>query len=138
MTSMNVPKAVVTGLTTVAWYALPDVVPSRGLRGALKVGLLGAFAGAWTVVDKPAPPVPGPDTIDTALAAIREHPGRAAAVAGAAVAVSAALTVAGEKAIFGLGERRRARGVRCAHTLPALALGAFAAAGVLVESRIDL
>lgn len=137
MTSRNVPKALVTGLTTAAWYALPDVVHSRGVRGALKVGLLGAFAGAWAVVDTPATPAPGPDKIDTVLQAIREHPGRAAAVAGAAVALSTALTVAGERAIFAFGERRRARGARCAHTLPALVLGGIAAAGVLLESSID-
>ncbi|MBK8461674.1 MAG: peptidase S9 [Nigerium sp.] len=134
---MNLPKAAAAGLTTLAWYALPDVVHGRRLRGVLKTALLGAFAGAWSVVDRPAASTPGPDRVDTILATVRENPGRAAAVAGTVVAVGTALTVAGERAIFAFGERRRARGVRCAHTLPALALGALAAAGVLFESAAD-
>ena len=39
--------AVGTG-ATVAWYALPDVVRSRPLRGLMKVGLLGAMG--WSLV----------------------------------------------------------------------------------------
>ncbi len=130
---MNTAKAVAAGLTTFAWYALPDVVRSRGLRGVLKAGVLGAFGAAWAAIDEPSRTAPGPDKIDTVLEAIRQNPGGTAAVAGVAVATSSALGVAGEKAIFGFGERRRARGVRCAHTLPALVLGSIAAVGVLLE-----
>ena len=39
--------AVGTG-ATIAWYALPDVVRSRPLRGLVKVGLLGAMG--WSLV----------------------------------------------------------------------------------------
>ena len=39
--------AVGTG-ATVDWYALPDVVRSRPLRGLMKVGLLGAMG--WSLV----------------------------------------------------------------------------------------
>ena len=33
---------------TLAWYALPDVVRSRPLRGVVKAGLLGAIG--WSIV----------------------------------------------------------------------------------------
>lgn len=136
-TAAHLPVAISSGLAVTAWYALPDVVRSRGARGVLKVGILGAATAAWAILRVKTPPRPGPDTFDKALASIRETPGKAAAVAAVAVTVSTALTVVGEKATFAFGERRRARGVRWAHTLPALVLGGLTVAATLAEEQRD-
>ena len=55
----------------------------------------------------------------------------AGAVAGAALATT--LVVAGEKWVYGRGERLRARGVRLPHTRVGLALGALAVALAAAE-----
>jgi len=39
-------QAAALGLTTLAWYALPDLVRSRGARTVLKLGLVGAGGAA--------------------------------------------------------------------------------------------
>ncbi len=119
----------ITGLTVLAWYALPDVVRSRPARAAVKVGLLGVtalgatripqvFPQAAALKDRPALDLPVP-----ALAAL---------AVGGTTALTAA-TVWGEKALYARGERRRARGVRWAHTPLALAMAAGSAAAVLVD-----
>lgn len=131
----RVTLAGVAGLTSVAWYALPDVVAGRGARAAIKVGLVGVLGAAWVALDG-VKTITGETDLDEVLAASRQQPW-AAAIAGVAVTTSIAFAVAGEKAIFAHGERRRARGVRGAHTVPALALGAIAAAGALLEPSID-
>lgn len=118
----------VSGLTVLAWYALPDVVRSRGVRGVVKTGLLGVTAAGAAMVPEiypgaaASPPEPRVEISRPALIAV---------AAGATVAATAA-TVWAEKAIFARGERRRARGVRWAHTPFALvlALGTAALAGV--------
>ena len=134
MSSKNVPMALVTGVTSFAWYALPDVVADRGLRGLIKVGMVGILVGSWVTLDGSA--LRADDlNVDKVVAAMRERPGSTAAVAGVTIAASTALAVAGEKAIFAFGERRRARGVRGAHAAPALALGVMAAVGALLEPR---
>ena len=33
----------ISGLATLAWYAMPDLIGSRALRGVLKAGLLGGW-----------------------------------------------------------------------------------------------
>ena len=118
-----------SALTALTWYALPDAVRSRPARGAIKAGLLGVTAfGAMKIPDvvpeakrlKPEPRVdlPVPMMIAWGIGAA------AAATAG---------TVWSEKAIFAYGERRRARGVRCAHTPMALALAVLSGASALVD-----
>ncbi|HHU38183.1 MAG TPA: peptidase S9 [Propionibacterium sp.] len=123
------------GLTTLAWYALPDLVRSRGARTVLKLGLVGAGGAAW-VLARPEKPLPtgaqGPDTFDVLFEAIRTEPATTLGLGAAIVGITAALTVAGEKAVFRFGERRRARGARGAHTVPALVLGVLGAASAAV------
>lgn len=56
---------------------------------------------------------------------------RSALIGGVALLVAGtAATVWGERTIFAFGERRRARGARFAHALPALALATLAAASL--------
>lgn len=116
------------GAITFAWYALPDLVRSRALRSLLKAGMLAAVTAAtprlmpadsepdWGELPWPPPPA-------------------ILAAGTAALAGTTAATVWGERAIFRLGERRRARGVRCAHALPALGLAALSALSVAVLTR---
>ncbi|MFT3875654.1 MAG: hypothetical protein QM708_04430 [Propioniciclava sp.] len=133
----NLPVAISTGLAATAWYALPDAVRSRGARGVLKVGILCAAGAAWALLRVKPVQEPGPDGFDQTLAAIRENPGKAAAIAAVVVTAGTAVSVIGEKATFAFGERRRARGVRFAHTVPALVLGALTAVAALAEEQRD-
>ena len=118
-----------SALTALTWYALPDAVRSRTARGAIKAGLLGVTAfGAMKIPDvfpeakhlKPEPRVDLPVPVMIALGI------------GAAAAATAG-TMWSEKAIFAYGERRRARGVRCAHTPIALLLAVLTGASALVD-----
>lgn len=110
-----------TGLVTLAWYAMPDAIRSRGVRTALKTALLAAsVAGIAAVLPKDEARWLPEQTQELS-------PGLIAAAAGG-IAAGTALTVWGEKAVFAFGERRRARGVRFAHALPALGLAALGAA----------
>ena len=136
---------------TVAWYALPDYVRSRPLRGLIKTGLLGVIG--WSLVsmlpDEPelAPyddevdcskgaEAAGEDPLEGVTEAAGEDPlegvteaaPRELAVLGGAVAGSALVTLALERWLFRRGERRRASGVRFAHTRQGLALGGLEAA----------
>ena len=121
---------------TVAWYALPDYVRSRPLRGLVKAGLLGVLG--WSMVAQlpegaelppyddedtdcsKSSPVAGEDPLDGVTEA------ELAVLAGAALG-SAMITVGVERWLFRRGERRRAQGARFAHTRQGLALGALEA-----------
>ena len=125
---------------TVAWYALPDYVRSRPLRGLVKAGLLGVLG--WSMVaqlpeaaelppydDEDADcskssPVAGEDPLDGVTEA---DPAELAVLAGTALG-SAMITVGVERWLFRRGERRRAQGSRFAHTRQGLALGGLEAA----------
>ena len=127
--------AVGTG-ATIAWYALPDVVRSRPLRGLVKVGLLGAMG--WSLVSlmpegDELPPYD--DEMDCSeaktedpLDGVTEAEPRELAVLAGAVLGSAVVTVAVERWLFRRGEARRAQGTRFAHTRQGLALGGLEAA----------
>lgn len=131
--------AVGTG-ATVAWYALPDVVRSRPLRGLMKVGLLGAMG--WSLVSlmpegDELPPYDdetdcSQEKTDDPLDGVTEAEPRELAVLAGAVLGSAVVTVAVERWLFRRGERRRAQGVRFAHTRQGLVLGALEAAVTVV------
>lgn len=126
--------AVGTG-ATIAWYALPDVVRSRPLRGLVKVGLLGAMG--WSLVSlmpegDELPPYDDETDCSEAknedpLDGVTEAEPRELAVLAGAVLGSAVVTVAVERWLFRRGERRRAAGVRLAHTRQGLALGVLEA-----------
>ena len=123
---------------TVAWYALPDYVRSRPLRGLIKTGLLGAIG--WSIVammpeDGELPPYDdetdcskGSPVADDPLDGVTEAEPRELAVLAGAALGSAVLTVAVERWLFRRGERRRAQGARFAHTRQGLALGGLEAA----------
>ena len=119
------PIAAAAGAVTLAWYAMPDVVRSRGLRTVLKLGLLGgSFAAhrAWAPADLEG------------LAELRHSVSDDAYAIGiGALALGSVLAVIGEQKIYRLGERRRARGRVLAHTGPALVLAGLAAASGLID-----
>ena len=121
---------------TLAWYALPDVVRSRPLRGLVKVGLLGARG--WSLVSlmpegDELPPYDdetdcSEEKTDDPLDGVTEAEPRELAVLAGTVLGSAVVTVAVERWLFRRGERRRAQGARFAHTRQGLALGGLEAA----------
>ena len=124
---------------TVAWYALPDYVRSRPLRGLVKAGLLGVLG--WSMVaqlPEGAELQPYDDEVDCSKGAeaagedplddiTEADPSELAVLAGAAVG-SAMITVGVERWLFRRGERRRAQGSRFAHTRQGLVLGGLEAA----------
>ncbi|HSN43894.1 MAG TPA: hypothetical protein VLR88_07535 [Propionibacteriaceae bacterium] len=116
-------------LTVLTWYALPDAVRSRPARTVIKTGLLGVTAVGTAMIPQVFPAANNPaskprvDLPAPAMAAL--------GVAGAALATAA--TVWGEKVVFAFGERRRAAGVRCAHTPAALALAVATGAAAVVD-----
>ncbi|NLI86259.1 MAG: peptidase S9 [Propionibacterium sp.] len=121
--------AAVSAATVLAWYALPDVVRSRGVRVAVKAGLLGVTAAGAAMVPRVYPEV-------RALQAEPKVDLPAPAVAALAVGATAgltALTVWAEKALYARGERRRAEGVRWAHTPLALAMALGTGAIALLD-----
>lgn len=126
-------RGLAVGVATFAWYALPDVVRSPAARIAVKAGLIINVCVLHALTREEREPTNGPDTVDAVLHAANQSPGRALAVGMASVSVGVAITVLGEKLIFGLGERRRARGATAAHTVPALLMGGLAAAGYLLD-----
>lgn len=117
----------VTFLVVLTWYAMPDLIRSRMARIAVKKGLLGITAlGVRTAVKE------SPELGELAVPARISTPATAAVVAGAATS-SLAATVWFEKAVFGRGERRRARGIRCAHTPAAVGIALLSAALTLPD-----
>lgn len=129
----GLPLAATTAVSTFAWYALPDVVRSPFARTLLKGALLGGGAAAWVALrDDSRCDANGPDAIDDALYAMNKATPAQVGIAAAAAAGALAVTAWGERAIFRLGERRRADGVRGAHTRPALLWAALAGAGALI------
>ncbi|CAL8980276.1 hypothetical protein PROP_03099 [Propionicimonas sp. T2.31MG-18] len=119
----------VSALTVLTWYALPDAVRSRRARAVIKAGLLGVTAAGAVMIPQVFPEVrdfrPGP-LIDLPAPAL-------VSLGVGATALAAAGTVWFEKAVFASGERRRARGVRCAHTPPAVAMALATGAVALAD-----
>ena len=119
----------VSFLTVLTWYALPDAVRDRRARGVIKAGLLGVTAAGAAVI---------PDVFPEARGLTRDAPADLSkpALVAIGVGMSAAALVAtvwAEKAIFAAGERRRAHGVRCAHTPAALAMALATGGAALVN-----
>lgn len=118
--------------TVLAWYALPDLVRRRGLRGVVKTGLLAVTAvGAAAVPEVWDCAGEVPDRVEEALADLPKP--AVPAIAAAAVIGGTALTIWFEKAVFARGERKRASGARFAHTGPAVVMAAATAAIALVD-----
>jgi hypothetical protein len=127
--------AVVTGVATAVWYALPDHVAARRQRMLVKATLLGASAG-WSLVSRPDPvlvadlPAPPP----RADRSRRERAARAV-VAGLVTAGAVAALVGFEVGTYRLGERSARRGVRLPHTRGAVVLGAVSTSAALAMDR---
>ncbi len=135
----RVLNAAVGGLAATAYYATPDLIRSRAGRGWAKAALT-AVVVATSVPDlrrglaevraQREADAQDPEAEQVDWSAMRDamSPGARAAAIGAGAAVLAASVgsvVAIERAVFRRGERRRAAGVRFAHTRPALVWGAL-------------
>lgn len=123
----------VSALTVLAWYALPDIVRSRRVRVVVKAALLGVTAAGSTMLPQVFPEIRHLESVPR-LDLSKEA---TVALAVGATAVGIGGTIWAEKAIYAHGERRRARGVRFAHT-PAAAVMALAAgaAGLIDWPRL--
>ena len=108
----------VSALTVLTWYALPDAVRSRRARTVIKAGLLGVTAAGAAMIPQV---FPEERQLKPDLRIDLSGPARAAVAVGA-TAVATVATIWFEKAIYARGERKRARGVRCAHTPAAAAM----------------
>lgn len=136
----------VAALSTL-YYALPDFLRRRPLRIAARVGCIAAITAIATHEtttrlnddDTLTPDAPAPENPESP-----EDPGfpqKPIALAGmiaagiAALAGSIALDVALERRIFARGERRRAAGVRLAHTRQALWIGPLSGVATYLSLR---
>lgn len=159
MTASRARTAAAAGALTFAYYATPDVLPSRLGRGLVK-GALVATIGAITVAQERADKAAAAESDDERASAddttegddeaswkdaLTELPssrrwamgGAAAGVAVLAVGASIAATVALEKWIFRRGEARAAAGAPLPHTAPAVLFGALAGVLSLVPPPRD-
>ncbi|KGM13758.1 hypothetical protein [Cellulomonas bogoriensis] len=139
-----VTGGLMTGAFATAWWALPDVVRSRPVRGLVKAGLVAASVAyeqrraAHTPdrPDRPAAPdahLQGVRDLTSANPVLRaedlglaspEPPPSRPWMGTAVLAVGAVgLTWAMERGVFVWGEKARARGDRSAHTRHGLILG---------------
>lgn len=137
----RVLNAAVTGLASTAYYATPDLIRSRAARGWAKAALTGVVLAA-SVPDlrrgleesrarRAAAQDPEEEQVDWGELWGSMTPRRRASVCAAgaaALAVSVGSVVAIERAVFRRGERRRAAGVRFAHTRPAVVWGVLGTA----------
>jgi hypothetical protein len=119
----------VAALTVLTWYALPDGVRSRRARTVIKAGLLGVTAAGAAMIPQV---FPEERQLKPELRIDLPGPARAALAVGA-TAVATGGTMWFEKAIYARGERKRARGVRCAHTPAAAAMALATGAAALVD-----
>ena len=119
----------VWALTVLTWYALPDAVRSGRARAVIKVGLLAVTAAGTAVIPQVFPEA---RLLKTQPRADLPAPAIAGIVIGAA-ATATICTVWFEKVIYAHGERKRARGVRCAHTPAAIAMALATGAGALID-----
>lgn len=127
------PRAIGFGLGTLAWYAMPDVIRSRPLRVLAKAGLSAALVAGIAATDDGQITTALGESLDTLTDQVWGTKKAMAVGAGAALALvgTIAVTVIGEHAIYQRGERRRAEGVRAAHTRQGLVMGVLGvAAGV--------
>lgn len=147
------PEAGVAGsaaaLSTL-YYALPDFLRRRPLRIAARVGCIAAICAIAThetttclndddtlTPDAPAPENPGSQENPEDPGFPQTPMALAAMIAAgiAALAGSIALDAALERKIFARGERRRAAGVRLAHTRQALWIGPLSGVATYLSLR---
>ncbi len=126
---------------TLAWYAMPDLVRSRGARVLLKAGILLGMGAAAGFIGPTADGARSPErrkALSAGLGRIRATAGRAPAgtaltVGAAAVAVWA--TARGEEWLFRRGERRRVMGRPAPHLRQAVPLALAVAAAQILDPR---
>ncbi len=138
------------------YYALPDFLRRRPLRIAARVGCIAAITAIAThetttrlndddtlTPDAPAPEKPSSPENPSGQESPEDpgFPQKPIALAGmiaagiAALAGSIALDAALERKIFARGERRRAAGVRLAHTRQALWIGPLSGVATYLSLR---
>lgn len=150
----TLPIAAAEAGAVFAWYSLPDVVRSRPLRTVAKVGLMGGILAleAWrnreTInyvrdvlagdLDEDAACEECCEPAVDALTVDEAPSPRALLLAGLAIplGIASVTAVVGERWLFRRGERRRAAGVRNAHTRQAACLSGLTAAMVVADSLL--
>jgi hypothetical protein len=153
-TRTDLRSVAISGVTTFAWYAVPDVVQPRWARALAKTAVLGASValvmggtregaearaavrevqdGIRSAAEQPSATEQAPLDEDGAAGAAPGGTGSGRAVVATAavvggVAVAGTLAVLGERWIYRSAERLRGRGVRAPHTAVGLVLGAAVA-----------
>ncbi|WP_022868927.1 hypothetical protein [Schaalia vaccimaxillae] len=143
--------AAVNTAAVLTWYAMPDVIRSRGLRTFFKAGLVGAIG--WAIANQfeetesyrevqallaehDCPQAddtgfaPGSEPVspqEDPLEGVTEADPKELAILGAVASAAVIATVSAEKAIFRRGERRRHAGARFAHLRQGLVLAGITA-----------
>jgi hypothetical protein len=137
--------AVVTGVVTAVYYAMPDVISSRTARGWTKAGLttlavaasVPELRAAWATAREQVELDGGPAPSDV----FRSLPARNKAVVvgsvAAALAGSIGCVLVAERWAYRHGEVRAAHGKRLPHTGPALLYGALASGLWLLPTPSD-
>lgn len=136
--SSRVLPALVSGLATAAYYATPDVIDSRAVRGWVKAGLTAVVLGTAVPESRAALQDMRQARRDVADAVADADPlparGKVVAVLAGVVAVGGAVAgvVATERWVFRRGQAREAAGKSWPHTRAGLVIGAVAAGMALV------
>lgn len=116
------PADLLLGVTTLLWYAAPDVVPDRRVRGVLKAGLLVGSAALFAVTsDHDAETGDG----ETEMPDLDWQTGVAV---GAAIVAATAASVLAERWIHRGAQALGRKGLRWPHTVVGLGLGAITTA----------
>lgn len=126
--------AAISGVAVAAWYCLPDVVRRPAWLTLARVSVVAATTAAISRLDSP-------EAAD--LESLERHflpelsAGKLVAATSALLVGSLAVGIAAEVLLFRRGERRRAAGVRWAHSKQALVLGAVAATAAGAGGFVD-
>lgn len=144
----DVTPAILTGVSTAAFYSVPDIFDSRTGRALAKVtSLLPAAiaAVAWSKKNNEEishltdadPDERLNDRLENLGDLATERPMAFTAIIGGAIAAAGGATVLSEKLIYHFAERREANGVTNAHTKHGLILGAVAAVAMIASQKMD-
>ncbi|WGX95688.1 hypothetical protein [Nocardioides sp. L-11A] len=127
--AVELSSALVNGLGTAAWVAVPDIASTRRARAALRTGILGATVTAFVLAERHGRT--DVEELDGEEADGEEPDGRPWLTVGAAAALSVITHVLVTRGVDAGADRLRRRGVRHPRTLLGAALGTVVAIGEL-------
>lgn len=121
------PLDVALGVGTALWYALPDVVESRRVRGVVKTAVVVGGAGLVAVrAHVRHDPVLDDSDVTEEQPTASMAPGRAAATVAVTSLASIAGTVLLDRCMVATARRLRGHGVRRPYTVMGAGIGAAA------------